>query len=95
MTTPTKQPEAALVVWRLDQTDSVVARSPEDAWQVWVSTNGEDRADYAHLEWERMPDEMELTITDDNLPRDQRKQTKTCGEWAASNGRGFLCSTEW
>ena len=71
--------------------DYVVARSVEDAWEVWEQSCGEKREDYEpEWEWEQKSDDGTLTINDE----DAGPQTKTRGEWARSNGRGFLCSTE-
>ena len=80
--------------------DTVVARDFDDAWTVWAEAYGEDRADYEeHDQWRRRPDGERLSIINEDRasvsPDEWTRTTKTCGEWAAENGRGFLCSTEY
>jgi hypothetical protein len=73
-----------------DGTDTVVAASLEDALAVWTEHAGEREDDMDPFEL--VPDEKPLTITDAD---DGTMETKTAGQWADDNGRGFMCSTEW
>ena len=60
-------------------------------------------------DWRQVPDDKPLTIVDNEGDLAKRGETiippppgldvyprvtKTCAEWVASDGRGFLCSTE-
>lgn len=81
---------STLKVWRNDVTDWVVASSPKDADAVCLEHTG-DHPDDPH-EWEALEDDKTLAITDD---WDGKITTRTAAEWVASNGRGFLCSTEY
>jgi hypothetical protein len=78
----------------------VVASSAKDAASFMLGEcgpsgdpDGYDTPDY----WSRVADSHPLSILDTEDTRGPKttKTTKTCGEWARSNGRGFLCSTEW
>lgn len=75
-----------------NETDWVVAESKEDASKVWCETSGAEFFDENWQgEWEMMDPASTISIIDD----EGKKVTKTCQEWIAENGRGFLCSTEW
>lgn len=74
-----------------DDTDTVVATSPEDALEVWVAHTG-GKLD-AECTFELVPDDRLLRIN--NAFDDGKAVEKTALEWAKSNGRGFLCSTEY
>lgn len=77
-----------LGVWT-DGTDTVIAYDKLDVWRVlWAHTGSYVESDLDAFE--RLPDDCEKTITDDGT-----RTTKTCREWIASDGRGFLCSTEY
>ena len=80
--------------------DWVVATTAEDARAVEheVSLGGvcshDDACDCEGDGWEQWPDDKTVTIHD--LDGDEGPtQTKTCAEWVAQQGRGFLCSTEY
>jgi hypothetical protein len=77
-----------------DDVDTVIAASVEDAdaaYDEWAGGDtGQERA-----RWTQLPDDKPLTITVDPELNRGRRVTKTCAEWVASNGRGFLCSTEY
>jgi hypothetical protein len=73
-----------LHVWHND-CDWVVAESAEDAAAVYYETTMSETPE----EWEQWPDSRLLVITD------KIREEKTCAEWVKSNGRGFLCSTEY
>lgn len=77
-----------------DDTDTVVAASIEDARAAWKAHLGDDREhDDTDYPFELVPDEQKLRI--DNAFDDGKMVEKAAGDWAASNGRGFLCSTEY
>ncbi len=96
-----EQPNQRLSVWHLDSAYRVVALSADDACAAYRESTGDDaisdREDDGESMWERCDDGEVLAIIDDVElePEQQTTTTKTCGEWAAINGRGFLCSTEW
>ncbi len=80
--------------------DWVVAKSVDDAYKVMMETTGmsrEELDEYVGDYFEQLPDEHELPIIDDvETPQDEWVRTvKTCAEWVKSEGRGFLCSTEY
>ncbi len=71
--------------------DLVIAADVDDAWNVWSEHTGEKRDDYLDEDFESWADDKQLTIdTDDGEP-----ETKTGAEWATTQGRGFLASSEW
>ena len=87
-------------VWRIEDSALhwVVAASQQDAIDMLVKTWYPDgglgveqfvRDDLVSVE--RLDDDNALTITDD----DGVKVVKLAREWAAENGVGLLCSTEW
>lgn len=49
-------------VYRLGDTDVVIADSVEDAWTVWCEHLGERREDCGSWSWERLPLDEELGI---------------------------------
>jgi hypothetical protein len=50
-----------------NDTDHVVARSIEDAWDVWCTSNGEERKDYeGEWTWEQEPDDKVLSVWEDD-----------------------------
>lgn len=57
-----------------------------------------DTADYIldwdPEDWEEVPETQAITIHEDE-DRESAKVTKTAAEWAAENGPGFLCSSEY
>jgi len=80
-----------LHVYRNHVTDWFVARSPEDAVKMareyYAECLTEAQKDW--LDFEQEPDDKAITChTDDG------EVTRTCAEWAAENGPGFLFSTE-
>lgn len=46
-------------------------------------------------EWREVNDTKLITIRNVHDRGWDDKETKTAAEWAAENGRGLLCSTEW
>lgn len=81
-----------LKVYRNDIIEWVIARSPEDASDLVKEHAGEPDPDWDTGPWRALPDDDVLTIEDEDLAT---VVTKTCAEWVASNGRGFLASTEY
>lgn len=73
-------------------TDTVVARSVDEAWLVWTKAIGEVKEDYPHDMWHQVPPEKMLRIHDEN---DDTTRKMSAREWAVVMGRGFLCSTEY
>jgi hypothetical protein len=80
--------------YRFGDVDTVVAADPADAWVVLEAHSG-DASEYrrAGVEPDELADSEMLTIHEFDYGDGSR--TQTYGEWAAENGRGFLCSTEW
>jgi hypothetical protein len=92
-------------LFRYDDTDTFVAADAEDAWAALVEALGGSREDYddppGEHEMEELPDDKQLTIwcDPDGHPHEpfgkgNAPVTKTAAEWAASEPRGMLCSTE-
>lgn len=46
-------------------------------------------------EWHEVPDDKPITICNIHDRGADDKLTLTAAEWAARDGAGFLCSTEW
>lgn len=76
----------------------VVARDETDAMAVWCELTGEDAVDYPDIEWVPCGDDSTLTIQVDEageISDGPYSLTKTCAEWAAHNGRGFLAAEDY
>lgn len=95
MTCAREAAERVLHLFKLDDTCTVVARDEDDAWAVWCDSIGEKREDYQGSSWEQVPDDELVSIIRDVYAEHHVKDTMTAAEWAAKDGRGFLCSTEW
>jgi hypothetical protein len=80
-----------------DGIDTVIAESAEDAMLVWLEQTWEPSSDHPNKKWIQRPDMDELTVVDNDgeWGKSGRGYTRTCQEWAASQGRGFLCSSEY
>jgi|JI10StandDraft_1071094.scaffolds.fasta_scaffold79507_5 hypothetical protein len=75
-----------------DETELVVAASEEDAQAAIAEHIGDKPEDVARRAWQEIPADRVIEIgTDDG----RGVLKKTAAEWVASDGRGFLCSTEW
>lgn len=86
-----------LRVWT-DDTDTVVAADLADAQKVWEEHHGStfEQEMMTLDDWSQVPDDKPITIHNvDGRGTDDDKLTLTAAEWAARDGRGFLCSTEW
>lgn len=81
-----------LRVYRNDVIEWVIAESPEEAAELAKEYAGEPDPDWETGPWRALPDDDTLAIEDEDLAL---VVTKTCAEWVASNGRGFLASTEY
>ena len=76
-------------------TDTVVAESIDDVRAVVEAQYGctMESEGWSLDEWHRVKDDKPITIT--NYDDQGNKLTLTAAEWAARDGRGLLCSTEW
>jgi hypothetical protein len=86
-------------VYVISDADKVIAHGEADAWAVWTETTGMDPDEEGCREdiWE-LPADKELRIVcdaDGNPSDDGETISRTCAEWVAHQGRGFLCSTEY
>ena len=80
-----------LHVYANDVIDWIVASSPEEARTLAIEELGSGHYDIESEEYELCSDDEPLTIRDEDK---NERVTKTCAEWCADNGKGFLCSTE-
>jgi hypothetical protein len=80
-----------------NETDTVVARSLQDAQVVVEQHYGAtfEQEGWSLDEWSEVPGDTPITIRNVNGQGWDDKATRTASEWAMSDGRGFLCSTEW
>ncbi len=76
-----------LHVWTDDE-EWVVARDAQDARAVMAEIGCDLDPD---IEFELCPDDQVFTIYQDEQGSDA--VTKTFAEWAAGNGRGYLCAS--
>lgn len=98
-----------LKVWSND-TDTVIATDIDDVRRIVKSTCGYsiDEEGGGVDEWYSLPDSKVIKIDDSEgelRKRGFKTETnpisghevvaRTCAEWIASEGRGFLCSTEY
>lgn len=84
-------------VWT-NGTDTVIAANLADVRSVIEAQIGctLEQEGWSLDDWSALPDEEPLTINLEEQPEGlDPKVTKTCAEWVASEGRGFLCSTEY
>lgn len=83
-----------LHVFTDDGTEWYIAATLDDALAAQREHTGIGPDDQDREYWTEVPDESELGIYLDE-EREAEATTKTCAEWAAEKGRGFLCSTEY
>ena len=80
-----------------NHTDTVVAESLADTQALLEEQYGTtfEAEGWSIDEWSEVRDDHVITIcnVDDKGP--DSKKTLTAAEWAKSEGRGLLCSTEW
>jgi hypothetical protein len=81
----------ALKVWT-DGTDTVIAEDIRDVQKVIEELHGSWESE--DDDWGEVKDESEV-ITIHNFDGNGAVLSKTAGEWIVSEGRGFLCSTEY
>lgn len=86
-----------LHVFKNDVVDWFVAETAEEAKRLSIAYAKECGIDVELYDvddnmFTQERDDKRLTINDDS---ESGKTTKTCAEWAAQNGKGFLCSTEY
>lgn len=78
-----------------EETDTVIAESPEDAAKVWAEQCGDYReardGDDPVECWGQIPDDKPVTLS---YP-EEVAATMTAAEWCAKDGRGFWGSTEY
>lgn len=70
-----------------------VASTLDDALAAQRENTGFDAQDQDREEWGQLDDESPLSVFMDE-DCSEPAVSKTCREWAAERGRGFLCSTE-
>lgn len=73
--------------------DIVSAADLADAMAVWEEQTCEDREDYPAMVFDPIPDERELALGEEG--DDGPRETKTAREWAVSQGRVIVASSEW
>ena len=81
--------EKKLACWT-NGVDTAVASDAAEARVIVADMLGDHVEDVSPMR--RIEDDKVLTILNENTGE---SITKTAGEWAQSNGRGFLCSSEW
>lgn len=95
-----------LKVWTND-TDTVIAEDLADVRKIIEEMYG-SWEEFDREDWHAYPDDRVLRIVDDEGDLRERGfatttnpltghevVARTCAEWIASEGRGFLCSTEY
>jgi len=78
--------------------DKVVAHDEADAWAVWCAHTGESRDDYEGEEARELPGDEPIRILVDEKGRISDSGALVimrAEKWAAQEGRGFLCSSEY
>lgn len=77
-------------------TDTVVAADLADAQRVVEAHHGVtfEQEGWSLDEWEEVPSDQLITIWDEGYDA-LLYTSKTAADWVASDGRGFLCSTEY
>ena len=80
-----------------NDTDTVVAEDLADVQKVIEAHYGStfEQEGWTLDEWEEVPDDKPITICNLHDRGVDDKATHTAAEWAKSEGRGLLCSTEW
>ena len=78
-------------------TDTVVAENLIDVAEVLTNHYGStmEQEGWTLDEWGQVDDNTPIVSRNVNGNGYDDKATRTAAEWAAQNGRGFLCSTEW
>jgi hypothetical protein len=85
-----------LRVWTND-VDTVVARDLADVQVVVEAQYGStfEQEGWSLDDWAQVPDDESITVRNVHDRGWDDTETHTAREWAARNGRGLLCSTEW
>lgn len=80
-----------------NDTDTVVADDLADVQTVVEQQYGVtfEQEGWTLAEWREVTSTEPITIRNAHGQGWDDKETKTAFEWVASNGRGFLCTTEW
>lgn len=78
-------------------TDTVVAEDLADVQRVIEKQYGAtfEQEGWTQDDFEEVPADKPITIRNVHGWGWDDKETRTAGEWAAKEGRCFLCSTEW
>lgn len=78
-------------------TDTVVAENLADVQAVIEAQYGAtfEQEGWTLDEWREVPSDKPITICNVHDRGSDDKETRTAAEWAALDGRGLLCSTEW
>jgi len=80
-----------------NHTDTVVASDLADVERVIEEHCGYtfEQEGMSLDDWSEVPSDEPITICNLNDGGPDDKETRTAAEWAALDGRGVLCSTEW
>ena len=80
-----------------NDTDTVVAADLADVERVVEDHYGYtfEQEGMSLDDWSEVPPDEPITICNFHNCGPDDKETRTAAEWAATEGRGFLCSTEW
>jgi hypothetical protein len=80
-----------------NHTDTVVAEDLADVQKVVEAHYGAtfEQEGWTLDEWGEVPDTETITICNFHDRGHDDKVARTAAEWVQSEGRGFLCSTEW
>lgn len=76
-----------------NETDIVSAADLADAMDVWEEQSDENREDYPAMVFTPISDDQELALGEEGV--DGPSETKTAREWATSQGRVIVASSEW
>lgn len=80
-----------------NRTDTVIAADLADVQRVVEQHYGAtfEQEGWSLDEWSAVTRTKLITVRNAHGEAWDDMETKTAAEWAVSNGRGFLCSTEW
>ena len=78
-------------------TDTVVAKDLPDVQRLVEAHYGATfrQEGWELQDWHEVPGDKPITIVNLNDHGPSDKATMTAAQWAAHEGRSFLCSTEW
>ena len=91
-------PTVALHMY-MDETDSVIAESLEDAIAIWEEQTGDDYREVFDEDpmeaWAQVPDDRVLKLNDEDDDGQNRTESRTAAQWCTHYGRGYFGSTEY